>query len=183
MWAHSKQKAFTIVELLIVIVIIAILAAITIVAYNGIQTRAENTKTTNSVSAYARAISIYASNGGNYPVASYTCAGKSVTRCANMQDATGACHGAGGVDGNDTLDNLLASVANSLPEPSKQTMNCGGKPYGGVWYHSGDGKSAMMVMYLKGDQPCPSSLGTWRLSWRAVLDQTTTCSGAFETLT
>jgi prepilin-type N-terminal cleavage/methylation domain-containing protein len=37
-WA--KQKGFTIVELLIVVVVIAILAAITIVAYNGIQNRA-----------------------------------------------------------------------------------------------------------------------------------------------
>ena len=36
----QKQKGFTIVELLVVIVVIAILAAITIVAYNGIQQRA-----------------------------------------------------------------------------------------------------------------------------------------------
>ncbi|MFZ2836491.1 MAG: prepilin-type N-terminal cleavage/methylation domain-containing protein [Candidatus Saccharimonadales bacterium] len=37
MWAKYKQQSgFTIVELLIVIVIIGILAAITIVAYNGI---------------------------------------------------------------------------------------------------------------------------------------------------
>jgi type II secretion system protein G len=35
-----KQKGFTIVELLIVIVVIGILAAITIVAYNGAQNRA-----------------------------------------------------------------------------------------------------------------------------------------------
>ncbi|HET8884032.1 MAG TPA: prepilin-type N-terminal cleavage/methylation domain-containing protein [Candidatus Saccharimonadales bacterium] len=41
MWAKQKQqKGFTIVELLIVIVVISILAAITIVAYNGVQARA-----------------------------------------------------------------------------------------------------------------------------------------------
>ncbi|MNQ19997.1 Type II secretion system protein G precursor [compost metagenome] len=39
----KKQTGFTIVELLIVIVIIGILAAITIVAYNGIQNRANDT--------------------------------------------------------------------------------------------------------------------------------------------
>ena len=39
---HTHRKGFTIVELLIVIVVIAILAAITIVAYNGIQNRAHD---------------------------------------------------------------------------------------------------------------------------------------------
>jgi type IV pilus assembly protein PilA len=39
-WATNKQKGFTIVELLIVVVVIAILTAITIVSYNGIQQRA-----------------------------------------------------------------------------------------------------------------------------------------------
>lgn len=38
-----KRRGFTIVELLIVIVVIAILAAITVVAYNGIQQRARTT--------------------------------------------------------------------------------------------------------------------------------------------
>jgi prepilin-type N-terminal cleavage/methylation domain-containing protein len=42
-WAKQKQTGFTIVELLIVIVVIGILAAITIVAYNGIQNRANDT--------------------------------------------------------------------------------------------------------------------------------------------
>ena len=41
----QKRTGFTIVELLIVIVVIGILAAITIVAFNGIQTRAKNTQT------------------------------------------------------------------------------------------------------------------------------------------
>lgn len=39
--SHIKQQAFTILELLIVIVVIAILAAIGTVAYTGIQSRAK----------------------------------------------------------------------------------------------------------------------------------------------
>lgn len=39
---RKSISGFTIVELLIVIVVIAILAAISVVAYNGIQTRARD---------------------------------------------------------------------------------------------------------------------------------------------
>ncbi|MCB8045019.1 prepilin-type N-terminal cleavage/methylation domain-containing protein [Microbacterium oxydans] len=39
-FVKDAQRGFTIVELMIVVVVIAILAAITIVAYNGIQKRA-----------------------------------------------------------------------------------------------------------------------------------------------
>lgn len=54
----KKQKGFTIVELLIVIVVIGILAAITIVAYNGIQNRgkaAAGQALANSISKKAEA--------------------------------------------------------------------------------------------------------------------------------
>ncbi|MNQ19996.1 Fimbrial protein precursor [compost metagenome] len=50
------KKGFTIVELLIVIVIIGILAAITIVAYNGIQDRARQSKIDSDLSNIATAI-------------------------------------------------------------------------------------------------------------------------------
>ncbi len=40
-WAQ-KQKGFTIVELLIVVVVIAILASLTILSYNGIVSRASD---------------------------------------------------------------------------------------------------------------------------------------------
>ena len=40
-----KNSGFTIIELLIVIIVIAILAAITITAYNGVQAKARDAKT------------------------------------------------------------------------------------------------------------------------------------------
>lgn len=45
----TKQRGFTIVELLIVIVVIAILAAISIIAYNGIQSRARDAQRSNDI--------------------------------------------------------------------------------------------------------------------------------------
>ena len=45
----DKRLGFTIVELLIVIVVIGILAAITVVAYNGIQNRARDAKVSSDM--------------------------------------------------------------------------------------------------------------------------------------
>jgi len=54
MWV--KQKGFTIVELLIVIVVIAILAAISIVAYNGIQQRGRDARRASDIGNIEKAI-------------------------------------------------------------------------------------------------------------------------------
>lgn len=68
MWAKNKQIGFTIVELLIVIVVIAILAAITIVAYNGIQNRANDTAIQNDLKSLAKKLELYNVDNGVYPV-------------------------------------------------------------------------------------------------------------------
>jgi len=67
---NISSKGFTIVELLIVIVVIGILAAITIVAYNGIQTRARDASRASTVVTLKKALAMYAAdNNGQYPAA------------------------------------------------------------------------------------------------------------------
>lgn len=63
----KTKSGFTIVELLIVIVVIGILAAITIVAYNGIQKRANNASIIDGASKSIRLIQAYVAANGSYP--------------------------------------------------------------------------------------------------------------------
>lgn len=62
------QRGFTIVELLIVVVVIAILAAITIVAYNGINDRAKASAAASAAQQVGKKIAAYAvTNEEQYP--------------------------------------------------------------------------------------------------------------------
>lgn len=64
----KKQSGFTIVELLIVIVVIGILAAITIVSYNGIQDRAHDAVTKSDLSTAKQRFDMYQAENGTYPM-------------------------------------------------------------------------------------------------------------------
>ena len=76
-WAKYKNNGFTIVELLVVIVVIGILAAIVIVAYNGVQQRSRDAIRAQDIAGIKRELSLYlidyggvmktSSYGGNGP--------------------------------------------------------------------------------------------------------------------
>lgn len=71
----KSKSGFTIVELLIVIVVIAILAAITIVAYNGIQQRGRDARRLSDMQAIVKALELYKSDNGQYPAVAISGAG------------------------------------------------------------------------------------------------------------
>lgn len=62
-----KHQGFTIVELLIVIVVLAVLAAISFAAYQGMQTRAHNSALQNDLTQFARKIQLIAADTGAIP--------------------------------------------------------------------------------------------------------------------
>lgn len=62
-----QQQAFTIVELIVTIVVIAVLAAITIVAFNGIQTRATSSAITSFLNKATKQLALSNVNNGRYP--------------------------------------------------------------------------------------------------------------------
>lgn len=64
---NQRASGFTIVELLIVIVVIGILAAIVIVAFNGISARATFTKAQSELSSINKALAAYNTQKGAYP--------------------------------------------------------------------------------------------------------------------
>jgi len=73
-----KQSGFTIVELLIVIVVIAILAAISIVAYNGIQQRGKSSAAQTAANSLDKKLEIYNAVNSQYPNVAGTITGTGV---------------------------------------------------------------------------------------------------------
>lgn len=125
----TNQRGFTIVELLIVIVIIAILAAITIVAYNGIQNRAKNS-----------AASGLANNLIKKAEAYYTINSQYATRVklTSNQSPTSTTNGSGGAEA--ALDtNTAAATVGTAPTDEKQVqyLVCGTTGARIVYWQSG----------------------------------------------
>jgi prepilin-type N-terminal cleavage/methylation domain-containing protein len=162
------SRGFTIVELLVVIVIIAILAAVSIATYNGAQVRAENTKTLAGIDQVGKTLALYKTVNGKYPLVNYTapiteyngvytCLSDASTQCGRVSGATGApCDYVGGpVNGSADIDSALKTVVSTLPQISSKDLTCEGKTVRGIYYYANRPDLAPTVLYfLKGNQKC-----------------------------
>jgi prepilin-type N-terminal cleavage/methylation domain-containing protein len=96
-----KRYGFTIVELLIVIVVIAILAAISIVAYNGIQQRARDNIRKSDLAQIEKSLELYKIDKGKYSLNEI---------CSDTSYGGSGCGAAGGTgdwDSNSSLRELI----------------------------------------------------------------------------
>ncbi len=64
---QKREKGFTIIELLIVIVVIGILAAIVITTFSGIQRKARDSERTTDINAIHGQLEAYFTTNGYYP--------------------------------------------------------------------------------------------------------------------
>jgi prepilin-type N-terminal cleavage/methylation domain-containing protein len=138
-----SQKGFTIVELLIVIVVIGILAALVLNTFSGVQRRARDTERQTDINSVATQLEVYYNDNGGYPI--FT---------GQMADATWVKANLKGIDAQAIIaPNAAAGTTNSFANsaPAAGVYNA----YGYQAFQS-DGTTACTT------SPCAKFKLTWR---------------------
>lgn len=172
MWAKNKQRGFTIVELLIVIVVIGILAAITIVAYNGVQNKATNQQTISTVRAYYAALTAYTLDNAAYP------AGNACLGTAEYYTSNPCYIGNSTYSYSATLNAALSPYLNTTPTLSNAKIVGSTFTGTGIFYYTA---SKYIGFPILGSNTCPLIAGATEQS-KAVSGSDVYCRINFPTI-
>jgi type IV pilus assembly protein PilA len=126
---RKRESGFTIVELLIVIVVIGILAAITIVAYNGITAKANSATARSNAESVQKVAESYNADNSLYPTAAQLI---SYSNSSQLPSALKiAATGTGGVlSGPGIIDGVTAAVCTITTTTNPITSTCLNTTYG-----------------------------------------------------
>ena len=154
---NEKARGFTIVELLIVIVVISILAAITIVSYRGIQQDAKNTATIHDAQSWMRFLTVMYTREGTVHVDDLPepigglCLGKKSQYPKTSGLEEGQCWQSAWTSG--TLEEKMAKIGNI--SMSTYVTDNGSTPSRGLIYQQMETGSAVINYDLQGEnQDC-----------------------------
>lgn len=109
---RNSITGFTIVELLIVIIVIGVLTAITVIAFNGMQQRGRDTDRRQGVATIKKALELYKIDNNGYP------------QCGGGAHVGGTGGSGGSVDV--CLAALVPTYIASLPKDPINTINANG---------------------------------------------------------
>ena len=180
----QKQRVltgFTIVELLIVIVVIGILAAISVVAYNGITQSAKNAQTQQAAAQWLKALQLYRAEKGSWPGFN-TCLGQGYKYGISGNDTSGGAQcrlDAGQTNGFVSLssfDSAMAAYLSGQPTPAMVTgIWASGTWKRGLSYLLGSGNVRRIdAIYAGNVDPCPS-IGVPTADRTFLTNNTTAC--------
>jgi len=170
-----KNSGFTIVELLIVIVVIAILAAISIVAYNGVQARGKASAAQSAATSLDKKLEIYNALNSFYPTTAGTITGtatqNSVATTASsewyVQQSSAFTTTAGTAAAATGMHSLLAAPTD--PKTVYYTGIVAGGPTtsgGCIWWY--DYQNTTWKSTAAGPVTCPALPTTQAASFAAV---------------
>lgn len=139
-----KQTGFTIVELLIVIVVIGILAAISAGAYNGMQARARDSIRMSDLANIKKAINVYHIDNGTWV--------EGASGCGYNGDGMGWFNYVNGTSYPKSVSRCLIEggyLQNDILDPTKGVTSSPSTGYAYMKYHCGTGDAQRVYIYAK----------------------------------